>query len=326
MERYDSWMVLREYPVPGRLVASGETTIAVRVFSHAFDAGMRGPAAEMFLKPTGIAGAKPIALNGTWRYAVEQDLGQIEIPPAPSMPMGLENPCSPSVLYNAMIAPLVDLPNRGAIWYQGESNSSRPEQYRTLFPTMIRDWRARWVQGDFPFLFVQLANFLPGGLEKGRWAELREAQLLALRLPATGMAVAADIGDALDVHPLNKQEVGRRLALNALAKTYGRSALVYSGPIFRSAEADGNAMRLYFDHAADGLKGHGPLNGFVIAGDDKQFVSAEARIEGSTVVVSSPQVPKPAAVRYAWDDDPKCSLYNSAGLPASPFRTDMPEH
>ncbi|MDZ7370753.1 MAG: sialate O-acetylesterase, partial [candidate division KSB1 bacterium] len=213
---------------------------------------------------------------------------------------------------------------RGAIWYQGESNASRAYQYRTLFPTLINCWRQKWGQGDFPFLFVQLANFKPTAPEPGDsdWAELREAQLMTLSLPNTGMAVAIDIGDAFDIHPKNKQEVGRRLALNALAKAYGRD-IVYSGPIYKSMSFEGNKIRLKFDHVGSGLVAKGPkLTGFAIAGTDKKFVWAEAEIEGETVLVWSPQVPDPAAVRYGWADNPNCNLYNREGLPASPFRTD----
>lgn len=235
------------------------------------------------------------------------------------------NPWKPAGLFNAMIAPIVPYAIQGAIWYQGESNAGRAYEYRLLFPTMIRDWREAWAQGDFPFLFVQLANFMAVKPEPGEsaWAELREAQLMTLSLPNTGMAVAIDIGDANDIHPRNKQDVGKRLALNALAIAYGKK-MVYSGPIYERMKREGSAIRLYFQHVDGGLTTPNgePLKGFAIAGADRRFVWAEARIEGSTVVVSSPQVPEPVAVRYAWADNPVCNLYNKAGLPASPFRTD----
>ncbi len=231
----------------------------------------------------------------------------------------------PSGLWNAMIAPMVPYAIRGAIWYQGESNSVRAAQYRTLFPTMIRDWRNAWGQGNFPFLFVQLANWntetIPVEGTWGSWPELREAQLMTLKLPNTGMAVAVDIGDSTNIHPNNKLDVGRRLARGALGIAYKKNIEWY-GPAYRSMKREGGSVRLLFDHAA-GLKASGgALTGFEIAGADRVFHRASAVIEGSTVVVSSPKVTEPAAVRYGWDDNPYCSLYNGAGLPASPFRTD----
>jgi sialate O-acetylesterase len=238
-----------------------------------------------------------------------------------------------------MIAPVVPYAIRGAIWYQGESNTGQPAQYRELFPAMIEDWRARWGQGDFPFYFVQLANFMqrdPQPVESN-WAELREAQLMTLRLHNTGMAVTIDIGEANDIHPRNKREVGRRLALNALAKTYG-AIISYSGPIYRSHSIENGRIRLRFDHA-QGLqaKGGAPLQGFAIAGEDGKFVWANAQIErgsvsvrdlgsrfdhGDTVLVWSDEIENPTAVRYGWANNPTVNLINSTGLPASPFRTN----
>ncbi len=262
-----------------------------------------------------------------WEKAVAQ--ARAEGKPEPKKPDPPQdprtNPWKPSGLFNAMIAPIVPYAIQGAIWYQGESNAGRAFEYRILFPAMIQDWREAWAQGDFPFLFVQLANFMAVKPEPGEsaWAELREAQTMTLSLPKTGMAVAIDIGDANDIHPRNKQDVGKRLALNALAIAYGKK-VVYSGPIYERMKREGNAIRLYFKHVDGGLTTPNgePLKGFAIAGADRKFVWAEARIEGNTVVVSSPQVPEPVAVRYAWADNPVCNLYNRAGLPASPFRTD----
>jgi sialate O-acetylesterase len=225
-----------------------------------------------------------------------------------------------------MIAPLIPYAISGAIWYQGESNAGRAYQYRDLFPAMIKSWWQAWPQGNFPFLFVQLANWRKVKEEPGQsdWAELREAQLMTLDLSDTGMAVAIDIGDANDIHPKNKQDVGKRLALWALAKTYGRN-VECSGPIYTHMEQKDNRIILHFDHVGGGLvtRDGGPLKGFAITGADQVFVWADAKIEGDTVVVSSEKVAKPVAVRYAWADNPICNLCSKAGLPASPFRTDI---
>lgn len=248
-----------------------------------------------------------------------------EAPRKPRGPVGPNHPHRPASLYNAMIAPLVPYAIKGAIWYQGESNAGRAYQYRKLFPTMIYDWRRSWEQGEFPFLFVQLANFMkidPQPVESA-WAELREAQLMTLSLPNTGMAVTIDIGEANDIHPRNKQDVGRRLALWALGETYDED-VIYSGPIYKSMKARGNKIVLSFDHIGGGLmaKGGNPLKGFAIAGQDFKFVWAKAEIKENKVIVWSDEVPSPVAVRYAWVNNPVCNLYNEVGLPASPFRTD----
>ena len=267
-----------------------------------------------------------------WKEAVKKAKAEGEKPPRrPRPPFGPGNPHSPAGLYNAMIAPLIPYGIQGAIWYQGESNAGRAYQYRKLFPAMITNWREDWGQGDFQFLFVQLANFMavkPDPCDSA-WAELREAQSMTLRLPNTGMAVIIDIGEADDIHPKNKQDVGKRLALWALAKTHDKK-LVYSGPIYESMRVAGSKIVLSFEHVGGGLvAGCGerasagePLKGFVIAGEDHKFVWADAKIEDDTVVVSSDKVAKPVAVRYAWADNPVCNLYNKKGLPASPFRTD----
>jgi sialate O-acetylesterase len=259
-----------------------------------------------------------------WQQAAEKAEAEGTVaPPAPPMPPDpRSSPWRAAGLYNGMIAPLLPYAIAGAIWYQGESNADRAYQYRKLFPTMIQDWRRAWGEGDFPFLFVQLANFIQNFAPKTSWAELREAQSMTLSLPKTGMAVAADIGDPYDIHPKNKQEVGRRLALAAEAIAYAKR-VVYSGPVYQSMTTEGGSIRLKFKEVNGGLvaKG-GALRGFEIAGEDRKFVPAEARIDGNTVVVQSARVSKPVAVRYAWEDNPECSLYNKAGLPASPFRTD----
>ncbi len=227
-------------------------------------------------------------------------------------------------LYNAMLLPLVPYRIAGAIWYQGEANLPRAAQYADLFPALIRDWRRTWGQGDFPFYFVQLAPYRYGGQDPRNCAELREAQVGALALPRTGMAVTMDIGNPANIHPGNKHEVGRRLALWALAHDYGRQDLVYSGPLYASSRVEGDRIVISFDHVAEGLitlDGEAPSH-FEIAGSDREFRPAEARIEGDAVVVQSDDVPNPVAVRYAWRDDAEPNLANSAGLPASPLRTD----
>jgi sialate O-acetylesterase len=225
-------------------------------------------------------------------------------------------------LWNAMIAPLTPFAIAGVIWYQGESNADFAYQYRKVFATMIQQWRTSWGEGDFPFLFVQLASFSPGAKYPDAWATLRESQEKTLALPKTGMAVAIDIGEHLDIHPKNKQEVGRRLALAAESIAYGRK-IEYMGPTFKSLSADKGTLRLRFTHVAGGLVVRGQrLLGFEIAGDDQQFSSADAKIEGNEVVLSSAHVPQPVAARYAWANDPKCNLYNKLGLPAPPFRSD----
>ena len=241
----------------------------------------------------------------------------------PRAPAGPGTPSALSGLYNGMIAPLQPYALRGAIWYQGESNARRADEYGEVFSAMIRAWRAQWNQGDFPFYFVQLANFIVKDDESGRtWAHLREAQTQALALPNTGMAVIIDIGDANDIHPRNKQEVGRRLALLAKAKVYD-IAVDWSGPVFVGAQREGAALRVKFTRVDDGLTAGGkPLQAFEIAGTDRQFYPATARIERGTVVVSAPEVPEPAAVRYAWTNNPDANLFNGTGLPAEPFRSD----
>ncbi len=236
-----------------------------------------------------------------------------------------KNPHHAATLYNGMLEPIIPFAIRGAIWYQGESNAGRAYQYRTLFPTMITDWRERWGQGDFPFLFVQLANFKQRKDQPADsdWAELREAQSMTLELPKTGQAVIIDIGEAGDIHPRNKQDVGKRLALAAMAVAYDKKDVVSSGPVLKDAKFEDDKAVLTFDHVGGGLEAKGgALKGFAIAGEDRVFKWADAKIEGDTIVVSSSEVKNPKAVRYAWADNPEATLYNAEGLPASPFRTD----
>ena len=324
-ETPNSYSIARHYTVPAELVKPGPNVIAIRIFDSAGEGGFS--AGKMAMGPKGASDkSQAISLSGAWSYKVERGL-EPKSPDWGSRPEapGPNNQNSPSVLYNAMIAPLVAYSIRGAIWYQGESNAGRAFQYRTLFPTMIRNWRTSWGEGNFPFYFVQLANWQPIKPEpdESEWAELREAQTQTLTEPNTGMAVIIDIGDTKDIHPRNKLDVGHRLALWALVNTYKQKE-EYSGPLFDSLTIEGDKVRLKFKHASGGLKtsdGADP-KAFAIAGEDRKFVWANARIEGDEVVVWSNNVPKPVAVRYAWADNPVTNLYNRVNLPASPFRTD----
>jgi sialate O-acetylesterase len=254
---------------------------------------------------------------------VEQWIGPARKAEAEGKPMPPFPWIPPTGFYNGMIAPLSPYAMRGVIWYQGEANTGSAEQYAKLFPAMIRDWRDAWAEGDFPFLFVQLPNYEQTEGPESSWAQLRESQRIALSLPRTGMAVTIDIGDPHSVHPKNKQEVGRRLALAALGVAYG-SRITFSGPVYESARAEGGVFRLRFKHVGGDLvvKGDSQLTGFEIAGEDRKFVPARARIDRGTVIVWSDEVPRPRAVRYGWADNPLCNLSNRAGLPASPFQTD----
>ena len=238
----------------------------------------------------------------------------------PRAPEGPGHPNTPAGLYNGMIAPLTPYTIRGAIWYQGESNASEAHAYayRRLFADMIEDWRHSWGEGEFPFYFVQLANYKSGGW----WPLLRESQTETLSLRNTAMAVTIDIGNPTNIHPTNKQDVGHRLALPARAQLFGDN-VEYSGPIFRTMTVEGARARLWFDHVGSGLsaRGGGPLKGFEVAGPDGAFMPGEASVDGENVVVSSPSVTTPTAVRYAWQDNPEdANLINKDDLPASPFR------
>jgi sialate O-acetylesterase len=302
---------LREYTITKGL-REGINELTVRVIDSGGEGGFSAKTEDVFCRTA----AEIIPLAGEWDCRVSIMVAAVTGPNE-----------YPSLRYNAMIAPLVHYPVKGAIWYQGESNAGNAYRYRSLLPAMITDWRNAWKQADMPFYFVRLANFTAPAEQPGEsnWAELRESQHLTLQTPGTGEAVAIDIGDAADSHPKNKQDVGYRLALNALAKTYGKS-VEYSGPEYRNMKIDGNRIILTFDHTAKGLvirNKYGYLQGFAIAGADKKFVWAKARIEGNTVVVSSDEIKSPVAVRYAWGNNPDdANLYSTEGLPASPFRTD----
>jgi sialate O-acetylesterase len=311
-----AWNRPRVYAVPSDRLRPGPNVVAVRVEDTGGGGGIWGEVGLLYVESAGQK--RPLA--GTWRFR----------PSVVTVNLDFHKNQVPAVLYNAMVHPLLAYPVRGFLWYQGESNTA-PEDalaYRTLFPAMIRDWRAGWGQGDLPFLWVQLANYLPAAAEPSEsgWALLRESQSAALALPRTAQAVAIDIGDADDIHPRNKQEVGRRLALAARKVVYGED-VAFSGPVYRRHEVrDGRAI-IEFAHTAGGLVARGAPAGavkqFAIAGADRRFVWAEAAVEGDRVVVWSDRVPEPVAVRYAWADNPDgANLYNAAGLPASPFRTD----
>ncbi len=339
-----AWQRPRVYDVPAGLTKQGKLAIAVRAVDTGGGGGIYGKPEQMKLRRADGEG-ETVALAGDWKYhfAHEINAGNRPVRP-PARPFGPDHPHSPAGLFNGMIAPITPYTIRGAIWYQGESNASRAQQYKKLFPGMIEDWRARWGQGDFPFLFVQLANYRAPSdkVEDTDWAHLRDAQLHTLRtVKNTGMAVTIDIGEANDIHPRNKQDVGKRLARWALGLSYGRSAGVdghiLSGPIYSPDTggfglADGRA-ELWLQNFGSGLSARqgGNLNGFTIAGKDRKFVKANAEIKIQTtdneqltrLIIWSDQVKDPVAVRYAWEDNPdEANLMNEEGLPASPFRTD----
>jgi sialate O-acetylesterase len=311
----NAWQEPREYLVDAKLLKPGKNVICVRVIDYAGGGGIYGEPEDMFY----VSSEKKVSLAGTWKYKAGTD----EIPE--NLNIGPNS--FPTLLYNGMVHPLISHGIKGAIWYQGESNASRAFQYRKLFAGMITDWRTKWDQGDFPFLFVQLANFRQPLPEPGEstWAELREAQNMALELPNTGVAVIIDIGEANDIHPRNKQDVGLRLSLAAKKVAYGQD-IVYSGPMYDTMNIENDKIRIKFKHTGSGLMvkdPYGYIKGFAIAGEDRKFVWARAYRDGNDVIVYSDQVKNPVAVRYGWADNPHdVNLYNIEGLPASPFRTD----
>ncbi|MDX2147475.1 MAG: family 16 glycoside hydrolase [Planctomycetota bacterium] len=323
------WGQSRSYQVPAGLLAAGRNVVAIRMLDTAGLGGVNGKPEQMrlVLQANG-EGGQAISLSGAWKYRLGKASPQL--PPMPD-PTKL-NPNTPSVLYNAMIAPIARTAVRGTLWYQGESNRATAGLYASLFPALIDDWRRAFNQPEMPFYFVQIAPFnYPN--DTGQTALVREAQFATLdRRKHTGMVVTTDIGDVNDIHPRNKQEVGRRLSLLARAGTYGERDVVSMGPVCRHVSiehgTDGNPgrARLHFRNVGEGLvargNDRGELTHFLIAGSDKQFYKARARIEGETVLVSSPRVPKPEAVRFAFENAPEPNFFNHAGLPAAPFRTD----
>ena len=308
----------RRYVVPPEHLRAGSNVLVVRVIDRGGPGGIQGEQDNLYVEMPGSA--ERITLAGSWLYRPGLDFARF---PGPPWFGGAEN--NPAVLFNAMIAPMTRFPVKGVIWYQGESNAGRAYQYRNLFPALIKDWRVQFANEEMPFLFVQLANYMAEQRdpnEESAWAELREAQAMALTVPNTEMAVTIDIGDANDIHPRNKADVGKRLALAARAKVYGHK-VPYAGPRFVGTRRDGNTIRLLFSHVGSGLVARGgKLAGFAIAGPDGIFVWADARIEGNMVVVSSPAISDPRAVRYGWANNPPVNLFNREGLPAAPFRTD----
>ena len=306
--------VARVYNIPEGVLKSGKNSIFIRVLAWA--------------SPPGFVKEKPykllidkneIDLTGTWKYK----LGVSTKPLPPTTNLAYQ----PAVLFKGMIKPLIPYTLKGVIWYQGEANSNQGFKYQSLFPALINDWRKQWHQGDFPFLYVQLPNYLPVKPQPSQssWAELREAQLLTLAVPNTGMAVTYDVGEWNDIHPHDKKDVGYRLSLAARKLAYHEDNIVYSGPIYIAMKKKGNKIILDFKNIGSGLvaKGGKPLKYFAIAGEDKKFIWAHAKIKGNTVVVWNSKIKNPIAVRYAWADNPDgANLYNKDGLPASPFRTD----
>jgi len=309
----NSYNTLRKYMIPAGVLKEGKNVIAIRVEDTGGGGGIYGDSSEMKL----TIGNNVISLAGNWAFKVEQIYGGANSVGPNSYP---------TLLFNAMVNPLIPYAIEGAIWYQGESNAGRAYQYRKAFPLMITDWRRHWGQGNFPFYFVQLASFnsANGNSKNGStWAELREAQTMTLSLPNTGIAVTTDIGTSDDIHPKNKQDVGKRLAAVALHDVYKKD-IVYNGPMYKSMKIEGNKMKIYFTNIGSGLMvKNDELKGFEVAGADKQFYPANAMIEGDHVIVVSDSVSKPVAARFGWTDDAGAdNLFNKEGFPASPFRTD----
>lgn len=302
----------RNYFVPDSLLKPVGNTVVVRVF----DAGGKGGIYTQFWSPQ---------WGGKWLYkpGVRIDAAHFVKPRVVNAYLF----GTPSILYNGCIAPITQLAIKGVIWYQGEGNAARAEEYRQLFPAMISDWRKQFAQGDLPFLFVQLANYYPEAAVPGAstWAELREAQAMALKLPNTGIATAIDVGDANDIHPKNKMDVGRRLGIAALKVAYGRDS-IHISPSYGHMETRGDSIEVFFKDGNDGLvtrNKYGYVSGFAIAGVDSVFRWAKAYIKEGSVVVYSPEVRHPVAVRYAWSDNPgQLDLYGRTGMPVLPFRTD----
>ena len=315
---------IRRYKIPAAQMKAGRSTLAIRVFDAQFPGGLMGTGAPNGMKLE--SGGIEIPLEGAWKIARAASTAELGQSPAP-VPEGVGvYPNAPSTAFNAMIAPLVPFGIKGALWYQGESNAGRAEQYKPLLTTLITDWRARFGSGDFPFYIVQLAGFQAPDAQPSNapsWAQVRESQaIVAANIKNSGYAVATDIGEQRDIHPRNKQDVGKRLALLALKNDYGQN-VESSGPTVRNVEIEGEAVRLRLDHIAGGLKLQGETNNvFALAGSDKKWAWATVAVEGDSLVLRSPEVKNPVAVRFAWSNFPRGNVYNGAGLPMAPFRSD----
>ena len=307
----NQWDAGRKYPIPSGLLKEGKNVIAIRVIDNGGGGGIYGDSADLKLTLDG----SPVPLSGNWKFQVE------------SVKKSTNENSLPSLCYNAMINPLIPIAFQGVLWYQGESNAGRAYQYRTAFPLLINDWRQKWGKPGMPFYFVQLATFNTAGNsnEGCSWAELREAQSLTLQLPNTGMCVTTDVGNPRDIHPVNKQEVGKRLAAIALNNLYDKE-MICSGPTFKSMEINGNSIVLSFDNIGSGLftpDKYGYVKGFELAGNDSIFYFAKASILENKVILSSEKVDNPVAVHFGWAGDASdCNLFNIEGFPAVPFRTD----
>lgn len=332
------WAAKRFYRIPGELVRAGNNVIAIRIADLAYDGGLTGRPEEVFLQLSGDPAGR-IELAGTWLARRECVFTADRIPARPVNPVDLRNQYFPTTLYNGMIRPLIDYPAAGFLWYQGESNVGNPALYSRSFPQLIERWRQLWGDGGMGFFFVQLSAFekhepglvLPDDYFLSRepdtacdWAYLREAQDAALQLPLTGRAISIDLGNATDIHPTNKRDVGIRLALEA-ERVYYRLPVESRGPAVREIRPHHGELEVVFDHAGDGLvtgDGKMPAN-FLVAGADGKFRRAEAKISGHSVFVGHPDIKEPKFVRYAWENYPlRINLYNRAGLPAEPFRSD----
>jgi len=303
----------RVYKIPENLLKEGSNIIVVRDISYIRHGGFV-PGKEYDIS----TGDKKINLEGEWKYKI----GTVAEPLEDRLFTGK----IPTGLFNAGIAPILNYRIKGVVWYQGESNTSRAFEHYDLFKLLIKDWRKNWHQGNFPFLYVQLPNFVEVNVEdtKYDWAYFRESQLKALAIPNTGMAVTIDVGEYNDIHPKHKKPVGYRLALAAEKVAYGEKNIVYSGPIYKSMKIEGSKIVLSFSNTGSGLvaKGGGRLKCFEICGIDDEFYPAEAKIENNKVIVFSDKVTEPVAVKYAWANNPEgVNFYNKEGLPASPFRT-----
>lgn len=322
----EGWQKDRIYNIPSKLLKKGKNVLAVRVLDNVGGGGI-------YKEKPSIKNEKKVivSLEGDWKYKV---LGCFENPSIfrlfdkennlRNRPKQLLNEQSPTILYNAMIAPLVPYKIKGVLWYQGENNVSHPEEYAKSFPLMIEAWRNNWSQGDFPFYYVQIAPYNYNSENNRKAAMLRESQRLAMKLPNTGMVVTSDIGDIFNIHPANKQEVGKRLSFWALSKNYGFNNLVCSGPLYKKMNIEGNSIRVHFENTGSGLyAAENLLTFFEVAGKDEIYYSAIAKIDGEEVVVNSPKVEQPVNVRFGWTDTAIPNLFNNEGLPAAAFSSTV---